>query len=387
MAALGVSAPVVWRRLGFALSVLGPGLVVMAGDNDAGGLLSYVTTGVHFGAGVFVPLLVPLGLAAWVAQDMALRLGLGTGRGLATLIRERFSASWARLAALDLAAQNWLTLLTEFAGMRVGLARLGVPALWALPAACALVLWLALAFPYRVAERLAVGLGLSSLVLLPLALTGWAHKGAAVWTLHHDGDLHLFVLAAVGNALAPWMTFFQTDASAQHQGSLGAARLDLTLGAAVQVVVAASVLLLGAAGGGPQAPGLGGVIFAFALFEAGLMAALTVSLSTAWAVGEVLAPAPLAHGAWSGRVQALWAAGVVAAAAALLLPGVDPTALSVWVQAASAVLMPPVLAMLLVMTNQDWLPSRLRNSPAANAAGLAVLAMFGGASLWMLVRG
>lgn len=380
-------------------AALGPGLLAMAGDNDAGGLLAYAASGTRFGAGAFVLLLVPLCACAYIVQDMALRVGTATGQGLGALVRTRFSRSWAILCGCDLALQNWLTLITEFAGMGMGLARFGLPLRFGVPLSLALVLALTLLYPYRAAERLGVGLAVATLLLLPLAVHAGLRGGAAVWAPRPGPGWSLFLVAAVGNALAPWMVFFQVQGSAARvpgapteaarAAVVAAGRWDLAAGSGVQLAVAAAVVVLGAAGGAPGAPGVVGAVFAACLFDAGLVAALTVSLSTAWAVTEVFggAASPGAPVAAAPGFYATHALGLAGAAGAVLLPGLSPALLAVAVQAASALLLPPVLAVLLLLAGEAGLMGGQRNTPAWNVAGALVIALFALACLGLLVGG
>lgn len=378
-----------WPRVLRALAVLGPGLLVMAGDNDAGGLLSYAATGARFGAGAFMLLLVPLCACTYVVQDMALRVGLGCGRGLGSLVRTRLSRSWAVLCGCDLAVQNWLTLVTEFAGMGLGLAHFGIPLRVGVPLSCALVLALVLLSPYRTAERLGVGLAVASLLFVPLAIHAGAQGGGALWQTRTTAGLRLFVVAAAGNALAPWMLFFQAQASAERGGSVRAARWDLGIGALVQLTVASAVILLGAAGIAAAGRGWGSALFAIGLFDAGLVAALTVSLSTAWAVAEVFGRVarPSARAAEAPGFYGAYTVGVLAAAGAVLVPGLSLTLVAVAVQAAAAVLLPPVIAVLLLLAGDGALLGRHRNTPAWTVAGLFVLLVFVVACAWLLLGG
>ena len=383
-----------WARVGAWIALLGPGLLAMAGDNDAGGLLTYASTGARFGAGTFVAMLVPLGLCAYAVQDMALRVGAVTRRGLASLVRNRYSRAWAYLAGCDLALQNWLTLVTEFAGMGVALRHFGVPLPLGVALSCALVLGLVLAYPYRVAERLAVGLGVASMLFVPLAIHAAVHHGAApIWAGRSGPDLRLFLVAAAGNALAPWMMFFQAQASAERGGAetIPDGRLDLAAGSVVQVAVAAAVIVLGAAGLSATAgnPGVSGGLFAVGLFDAGLVAALTVSLSTAWAVTETFGgePRPGARASEAPGFYSAYAAGLVLAAGAVLLPGLSPELVAVVVQAASAVLLPPVLALLVALCNDPAVMPVHRNTLWWNVAAAVILALFVAACAWLLTGG
>ncbi len=380
-----------WRAAASVFALLGPGLLAMAGDNDAGGLLSYAATGDRFGAVWFSLLLLPLGVCAVVVQDMALRVGTVTGRGLAELIRTRFSRGWAWLAGIDLAVQNALTLVTEFIGMGMGLAHFGVPLDAGVPLSCGLVLLLVLVPRYRAAERAAVGLAVASLLFLPLAAGVLGRQGAAVWAARPAPHLGLFLVAAVGNALAPWMLFFQTQASAGGRRSIAAGRVDLAAGASVQVLVAVAVVVLGAAGavgGGARGLGaLGGDLFAIGIFDAGLVAALTVSLSTAWAVAETFGgrARPEAGLREAPAFYAAYTAGVVAAAASVLWPGLAPLHIAVLVQAASAILLPPLVALLIALANDPQVMPEGRNGRWHNVAAGAVLVLFVAACFWLLV--
>ena len=384
------------RRAGAALRILGPGLLSMAGDNDAGGLLSYAATGMRFGPSLFVPLMIPLVALSFVVQEMAMRLSAATGKSFATLLRERVDRRWSVLAALDLALTNWFSLVTEFAGMGIGLQYFGVPLAVGVPAALLLVLLLAILLPYRRVERLAVGVAVTSLLFIPLAIR--LHPAlAAIGLLPRAAspDVGFFVLATIGNAMAPWMVFFQSKA-VQEKGmgvaDLPAGRWDLAAGSVLQGAVAVSVLLIAAAT--PMAQGfdpaawlgrLGapwlGALLAVGLFDAGMVAAVTVGLSSAWAVAETCVAVPERAGR---AVRLLYAGGLVSAAAAVLLPGLPLGLVAVGAQAASGILMPPVLGLLLVLCNDRRLTGRGRNSRAANLAGALAAAVFTLASIVLI---
>ncbi|HEV2300597.1 MAG TPA: divalent metal cation transporter, partial [Stellaceae bacterium] len=83
-----------WRaRLLTLLAILGPGLIVMVGDNDAGAFGTYTQAGQDYGTTLLwtLLLLVPV---LYVNQEMVLRLGAVTGVGHARLILERFGKFW-----------------------------------------------------------------------------------------------------------------------------------------------------------------------------------------------------------------------------------------------------------------------------------------------------
>src|ERR1700726_1212358 len=130
-------------RLRLFWLLIGPGILVMLGENDGPSMLSYAATGARFGVGFFIPFVVLTFLMACVVQEMTVRLGAATHRGHAELIFDRFGPFWGWFSMADLMIGNFLTLITEFIAIRAGLGFFGIPAWVAIPSALA-VLYLAL---------------------------------------------------------------------------------------------------------------------------------------------------------------------------------------------------------------------------------------------------
>src|SRR6266516_1265614 len=97
-----------WRgRLLTLAAIIGPGIIVLVGDNDAGGVATYAQAGQNYGYSLLwtLLLLVPVLI---VNQEMVVRLGAVTGAGQARLIRERFGKSWAVFSVGSLVLVNGL---------------------------------------------------------------------------------------------------------------------------------------------------------------------------------------------------------------------------------------------------------------------------------------
>jgi len=127
-----------WRRLRTLLVITGPGLIVMVGDNDAGGVATYAQAGQNYGMGLLwtLTMLIPV---LYVNQEMVLRLGAVTRVGHARLIFERFGKFWGAFSVGDLLILNALTIVTEFIGVSMALGFLGCPKIIAIPAAAVLL--------------------------------------------------------------------------------------------------------------------------------------------------------------------------------------------------------------------------------------------------------
>ena len=107
------------------LAIIGPGIIVMVGDNDAGGVATYSQAGQNYGTSLLWTLLLLIPVLI-VNQEMVVRLGAVTGVGHARLIKERFGRFWGFFSVGDLFLLNFLTIVTEFIGVSLGMSYFGV---------------------------------------------------------------------------------------------------------------------------------------------------------------------------------------------------------------------------------------------------------------------
>src|SRR5436309_19470 len=135
-------------RLMALLAIIGPGLIVMVGDNDAGGVSTYSQAGQNYGTSLLwtLLLLVPVLI---VNQEMCVRLGAVTGVGHARLILERFGAFWGAFSVGDLFILNFLTLVTEFIGVSLALGFFGISPLVSVPVAALALIAVTLTGSFR----------------------------------------------------------------------------------------------------------------------------------------------------------------------------------------------------------------------------------------------
>src|SRR5215472_2866493 len=205
------------RKAKTLLAIVGPGLIVMVGDNDAGAFATYGQAGQNYGTHLLwtLLLLVPV---LYVNQEMVLRLGAVTGVGHARLILERFGKFWGAFSVIDLFVLNALTIITEFIGITLAAGYLGVPKVLAVALAALVIIGAAFTGSFRRFERMAVGLCAGSLLLIPIYFL--AHPEASQMTKGFvtpvlpggSGQLAtvmLLVIGIVGTTVAPWQLFFQ----------------------------------------------------------------------------------------------------------------------------------------------------------------------------------
>src|SRR3982075_1146065 len=163
-------------RLKTLLAILGPGLIVMVGDNDAGAFGTYTQAGQNYGTTLLwtLMLLIPV---LYVNQEMVVRLGTVSGVGHARLILERFGKFWGAFSVIDLFILNALTIITEFIGITLAAGYLGVPKVVAVALAALVIIGAAFTGSFRRFERMAVGLCVGSLLLVPIYFL--AHPAAS----------------------------------------------------------------------------------------------------------------------------------------------------------------------------------------------------------------
>ncbi len=392
-----------------AVSVWGPGLLVMLADADAGNVVTAAQGGAIWGYRL-LPLVLLLIPALFMVQELAVRLGLATGLGFGELVRQRFGPAWAWLCGAVLAIAVFGSLITEFTGI-AGIGELyGVPRAASLGLAGGCLLAVVLTGWYRRVERIAIAIGMFELAFLFVA---WqAHPGAAAVLADLSdlplGDARFLFLAAalVGATFNPWMIFYQQSAIAGkglRPSNRSAARWDTAVGAALTQVVTAAVLVAAAAtlgGSGVALDSVGRISDALTpflglqvgrlLFSAGVLGAATVaaivcSLALAWGIAEVAGQRRALGGAVPRNrwFHAAYAGGV-AGCAGLTWWAPDLVWLNIAAQVANAVLL-PVLVGTLVVLAATVLPvgDRLRGwyllLVAAVCTALAALGLVGAA--------
>jgi len=393
-------------KLKTLLAILGPGLIVMVGDNDAGAFGTYTQAGQNYGTTLLwtLALLIPV---LYVNQEMVLRLGAVSRIGHARLILERFGKFWGAFSVIDLFLLNALTIVTEFIGISLALGYLGVSKPLGVIVAAALIMVAAGTGNFRRFERFSLFLVVGSLLLVPVFLI--VHPSLRQMagdfltpSLPRGGELSevmLLIIAIVGTTVAPWQLFFQQSYVIDKRISprfIAYERADLWIGIVFVTVGAVALMAIAAAtfAGHPEfgafsdagsvafgleryAGKIPAVLFALALLDACIIGAAAVSLSTAYAIGDVL---DLRHSLHRKPADAKAFYGVycglIALAAALVLtPGTPLGLLTNAVQTLAGVLLPSATVFLLLLCNDSAVLGPWVNTRGLNLFTGAVIAV------------
>lgn len=378
----------------------------MLAENDGPSMLSYATTGALYGVGFFIPFIILTFAMAFVVQEIAARLAIATGRGQIRLIFERYGSWWGRFAVAFLALANALTLVTEFIAICAGARYFGIAPLAAIGATVAVVIASLALGRYGRWERVVIGAAFGNAIFIPAAILAHADPHAVIGSLGSLGSLPTggqrtaFVtlcLANVGATVTPWMLFFQQSAVVDKgltHADLPLARLDTGLGAVLAGVVAVAALIAAsplfvhhidpatfsgstdfASALRPYLGDAGAAFFALGLVEAGLVAIMTISTTSAYAIGDVVrGGARLKSRLGDGRLFSLTAlTSVLVAATIVMIPGAPLLAITIGVNVIAMLLMPPALVFLLLLINDRDLVGAFANGVWANVAGIGVV--------------
>ncbi|MFI5036108.1 MAG: NRAMP family divalent metal transporter [Acidimicrobiales bacterium] len=387
-------------RLLALLAVIGPGLIVMVGDNDAGGVSTYAQAGQNFGYTLLwtLPLLIPVLI---VNQEMVARLGVVTGVGHGRLIRERIGRRWGTVSISSILLLNSLIIVTEFIGISLSMRYFGVSPYVSVPVAALALFAMTVTGSFRRWERfmmLFVGVNAAVIPLIIHAHISSARVVHSLVTPSVRGGVTsagvLLIISIIGTTVAPWQLFFQESNIVDKKISprwLNYERVDTVIGSVIVVAVATLLMGVTAAGlsahGGTNAytnaldvaRGLGryvghgaGTFFAVILLNASIIGAAVVTLASSYALGDLSGrfnqglDAPLReakgfYGAFGGLL--------VLAAAVTLLPGAPLGLITLAVQALCGLMLPSTTIFVLLLANDHaalgpWVNARWLNAVA-----------------------
>lgn len=382
----------IWTNILLFLSVLGPGIVTAAVDNDAGGIATYSVAGAQFGYR-FLWTIIPITLMLIVVQEMSARMGVVTGKGLSDLIREEFGVRATVLVAALLLLANLGNTVAEFAGIAASGNIFGVPKYLAVPIGAVIVWLLVLKGNYKSVEKIfLVASALYGAYVISgfMARPPWGEVVKATLTpsfSFEPGYLAMFI-GLVGTTIAPWMQFYLQAAVVEKGVSLREyplVRLDVVIGSLTTAIVAFFIIAACAATIGvkgivikdagdaalalqPIAGRFASQLFAFGLFNASLFAASILPLSTAYYICEALGFEAGVNKTFGEAPQfyTLYTLIIAVGAGLILIPKAPLVPIMIWSQVANGILLPFILVFMLKLVNDRRLMGEHVNSRAFN---------------------
>ena len=369
------------------ISVLGPGLITAMVDNDCAGILTYSLAGAQYGYNLiwtFIPMIFSL----MVAQEMGVRMGIISGKGLASLIREKVGVKLTIFIMIGLLLANLGNTLAEFSGIVVSSEIFGIPPLFSVVIAAILIWLLVIKGNYKNVEKIFIILSLvyiSYIIAGLMANPDWGQVATSVVPdIHWEKDYIVMVVGLIGTTIAPWMQFYLQSSVVEKGVSsdeLKYSRAESIIGPMFTGIVALFILIACAAtinvSGTPVTnvqdianaliPVSGkyaALLFGLGFLNASLFSAIILPLSTAYYVCESLGfetgiskdfrEAPVFHGLYAGMI--------FVCAILILIPNIPLMEILLFSQVINGILLPVILVLMLLIINDKRIMGEYVNS-------------------------
>ena len=371
------------------IAVLGPGIIAANAGNDASGIATYSTVGAGYGYGLlwaFLPMMISL----IAVQEMCVRMGVVTGKGLADLIREQFGVRWTALVMLALLIANTGVIISEFVGIAQASELFGIPKYFTVPLAAGLIWWLVVKGTQKRVEQVFLAMSLvffGYVISAFLAKPVWSDVGREIIKPSFQFDYaYLFtVMALIGTTITPFMQVF-VQSSVVEKGmdeeDLPLVRADVIVGTIFACLIAAFIVISTAATLNVQGiteidsaataadalTPIAGVyakyLFGIGLFGAAMLAMGVLPLATAYSISEALGfekglsrsfrEAPIFLGVFS----ALIVIGLIVA----LIPGIPQIKLLLVTQSINGILLPFILVTIVLLSSNREIMGEYANN-------------------------
>lgn len=383
------------------LGAMGPGLLAALAGNDAGGIATYSSAGADFGYGTLWILPV-MAVLLIVVQETAARCGCVTGKGFASLIRERFGVRLSALAMGALLIANTAVTISEFAGIASGLALFGVPAAISVPLV-GLIIWLiTMSGSFQRIEKILLLVSCVFITYVAAAfLVGpdWHEVGLATVTprLLPDSDYVSLLVATIGTTIAPWMIFLAqnnvVDKNIDEDG-IALQRVDTVTGSVVACAIAwfiivttatvlhpAGIEVADAADAAQALEPIAGhwstILFGAGLVAASFLAACVLPGVTSSAICEAFGWERGADRTWEeAPAYRGFITGIVLISAMLvILPGVNLFDIMMSAQVINGVLLPVLLVFLVLIAQDRLIMGEYRNGRVWNILTWATIVL------------
>jgi len=390
-------------------AALGPGIITSAADNDAGGIMTYLTAGAMYKYDlIWVMVLLTIALA--VTQEMCARMGVVTQKGLGELIRENFGVKWSLFALTTLLIANLATTVAEFAGIAASLSLFGISKFITVPT-CAIIIWFVVVKgSFKTVEKLFIFftiLYVSYIISAFLAKPDWHEVGRAClpnsMTIARSSDFNYFIflsIAVIGTTITPWMQFF-LQANVVDKGiqikNYAYQITDVFVGSlltnivSISVIICAGMCLYNKGGSGqidfsnvgyfadalrPVAGNFAVYLFSAGLFAASFLAAGVLPLSTAYSYSEAFGfeigvsrkfkEAPVFYG--------IFTFSIIFGATVVLLSD-KFVEIMINAQAVSGILLPIILIFMLKLINNETIMGKYKNNLFYNFIAIIISAI------------
>jgi len=208
------------------LSILGPGLVTGAADDDPSGIVTYSIAGAQLGTSLLWTAFLTWPLM-WAVQMMCARIGLVSGVGLAGALRKKFPRPLLVIAAVSLFVANAINVSADLSGMADVMQMLtGVNARFYLVAFGCTIILVTVRFPYQTIASILKWLAtvlFSYVITAFIVHPNWSTVLSSTFLPHWpSGHAEWSTLVAIlGTTISPYLFFWQASQEIEEEKAKG----------------------------------------------------------------------------------------------------------------------------------------------------------------------
>ena len=407
------------------LDRLGPGLITGASDDDPSGIGTYTQAGAALGYATLWTAVMTLPLMI-VVQHICAKIGMCSGRGLASVLR-KFYPRWLLYPVVaGLVIANTINAGADIAAISAAINMFVPIPIWAMvvPIAVAILI-LQIWGSYRLIVKVFKWLTLSLfayVIAAFLAHPNWSEVINATFLpqITFDGQYITTIVAILGTTISPYLFFWEASEEVEEEKSEGRRSVGQRKGATdaeikkekidtitgmllcnvvfyfVIVSAGATLHVTGqtniqsateaAQALRPLAGNLATVLFAIGLIGAGLLAIPVLTGSAAYAVAETfgwrsgLDEKPRRAKKFYGIIALSTLVGV-----AIDFLGINPISALFWTAVINGVVAPPLLIVVMLVSNNKKVMGARTNGVFTNIVGWLAAAVMFAAAVGMFV--
>ena len=408
------------------LMFLGPGLITGASDDDPSGIGTYTTAGASLGFATLWTALVTLPMMAGV-QFICAKIGMVSGMGLAGVLRKHYPR-WLVYAAISLIIiANTINAGADIGAIAAAINLLAppIPTLALIVPIAVIIVVIQILGSYALILRIFKWLTLTLFAYIAaafLARPDWSQviRATLIPLIRFDNQYLMTLVAIFGTTITPYLFFWQASQEVEEELQMGRRTLSEREGATDRelkiaeidvdagmffasivfyFVILASAATLHATGKTniqtatdaaqalrPLSSGAASILFSLGLIGSGFLAVPILTSSSAYAMCEAFD--------WKGGLDEKFRDAVrfYAIIAISTLIGmlinflkIPPVTALFWTAVINGVLAPPLIVIIMLVSNSKKVMGKRTNGPLTNFLGWATAMIMTAAALGMFL--
>jgi NRAMP (natural resistance-associated macrophage protein)-like metal ion transporter len=401
-------------------SQLGPGLITGAADDDPSGIGTYSMAGASLGFATLWTAILTFPLMS-VVQFLCAKIGMVSGMGLAGVLRKHYSRAVLYPAVTGLLIANTINVGTDIGAIAAAINLIvPIPASWLIIPIAVIIVVVQVWASYRAIARVFKWLTLTLFAYIGAAILarppwGQVLKATFLPQLRWDGQYLTTLVAILGTTISPYLFFWEASEEVEEEINMGRRTLTQRKGATYAelkvaawdtnvgmffcnlifyfVILAAGVTLHtsgrteirsaaeAAQALAPLAGNAASLLFAFGLIGSGFLAVPVLSGASAYAVAETFGwECSLDHKPHEAKQFYLVIAVSTLVGLSIDFLGINPMAALFWTAVINGLISPPLLVIIMLVSNNRTIMGNKVNGRGANIIGwVAAAVMFAGA--------